>query len=80
MKFIQLINVGLLDKSKVTKKIDKYKNWVYEGYLAGFFIEGDSDIIDIAYSCGLGSKNSQGFGCIELLKDINSLKDYRRII
>ncbi|URZ03980.1 CRISPR-associated endoribonuclease Cas6 [Clostridium felsineum] len=73
------LNIAITDKSKVKKKIDKYKNWIYEGYLSGFLIEGDQDIVNLAYSAGLGSKNAQGFGCIELFKDLNNLRNYRRI-
>lgn len=74
------LNVKILDENNIRKKIDKYKNWVYEGYLGGFIIEGDVNIVELAYSSGLGSKNSQGFGCIETFKDFNSLKNYRRIV
>ncbi|PJI06537.1 MULTISPECIES: CRISPR-associated endoribonuclease Cas6 [Clostridium] len=72
-------NISISDRSKVRKKIDKYKNWIYEGYLSGFVIEGENDIVNLAYSTGLGSKNSQGFGCVELFRDVNNLRDYRRI-
>lgn len=75
-----ILNINILDKDNIKKRIDKYKNWVYEGYIGGFIIEGDVNIIELAYSCGIGSKNSQGFGCIETFDDLNSNKNYKKII
>lgn len=74
------LNIEILDENNIRKTIDKYKSWVYEGYLGGFIIEGDIKIVELAYSCGLGSKNSQGFGCVETFKDFNNIKNYRRIV
>lgn len=78
-EFKDELDISILDKNNIKKKIDRYKNWVYEGYLGGFIIEGDNKIINVAYSCGLGSKNSQGFGCIETFKNINNFRNYRKI-
>lgn len=74
-----VLNIEILDENNIRKKIDKYKNWIYEGYLGGFIIEGDTKIVELAYSCGLGSKNSQGFGCIETFIDHNNMKNYKKI-
>ncbi|MDU1322319.1 MAG: CRISPR-associated endoribonuclease Cas6 [Clostridium botulinum] len=75
-----ILNISILDENNIRKKIDKYKKWIYEGYLGGFIIEGDTEIVELAYSCGLGSKNSQGFGCIETFKDLNGIKNYSRMV
>ncbi|SDF01242.1 CRISPR-associated endoribonuclease Cas6 [Thermoanaerobacter thermohydrosulfuricus] len=74
------LNVKLLDDKKIKRVVAKYKKWPYEGYLGGFIVEGDTKIVDIAYSCGIGNKNAQGFGCLELFSDINKFENYLRIV
>jgi len=74
------LKVRILDAEKIRKVVVRYKKWVYEGYLGGFIIEGDREIVDIAYSCGIGGKNAQGFGCLELISEINKLDRYTRIV
>lgn len=74
------LNVKFLDKNNVKKIVAKYKKWPYEGYLGGFVIEGNTEIVDVAYSCGIGNKNAQGFGCLELISEINKFDNYLKII
>lgn len=38
----------------------------HRGYMMEFGIEADPDLIEFAYDCGLGEKNSMGFGMIEV--------------
>lgn len=49
------------------EKIVKYRDNVIKGYMGRFILEGDDKLIKLAYDCGLGSKNSQGFGMFDLL-------------
>ncbi len=49
------------------KIITKYKNLIIEGYLGLYSITANNKLIDIAYDSGIGSKNSMGFGCWELV-------------
>lgn len=54
---------------KVEKKdqtIVKYDGFVIKGWTGIYEIFANKEILDIAYECGIGSKNSQGFGCIEV--------------
>ncbi|WP_058486191.1 CRISPR-associated endoribonuclease Cas6 [Defluviitalea phaphyphila] len=74
------LEVKILDYKKTKKVVDFYKKYPYEGFLGGFIIIGNPEIIDIAYSCGLGNKNSQGFGCIELINEINKWDNYIRVL
>lgn len=78
-KFEGSIEIDYLDKGRIKRVVDFYKRYPYDAYLAGFIIKGDKDILDIAYSCGLGNKNSQGFGCIERIDEINSLENYLKV-
>jgi len=48
-------------------KIINYKGTVIKGWMGKFKIKGDEEILKVAYDCGIGSKNPQGFGCFELL-------------
>lgn len=82
-KFDELLNSNLEKKSKLLKidnysdlKILKHRGKVRMLIYKGFYIKaydgiltinGDYRMLDIALSCGLGSKNSQGFGAIDLI-------------
>jgi len=44
-----------------------YKGTLIKGYSGRFVLEGDQNLIELALSSGLGSKNSQGFGYIKLI-------------
>lgn len=49
-----------------TKKcVTYYANSPITAYYGSFFLTGPAEIFDIAYYCGLGAKNSQGFGTIK---------------
>jgi CRISPR-associated endoribonuclease Cas6 len=50
-------------------KIIYYKNFVVKGWLGLYQLEGDPGLLKLAYCAGLGSKNSQGFGLIDVVKD-----------
>ncbi|QGT99804.1 CRISPR-associated endoribonuclease Cas6 [Candidatus Syntrophocurvum alkaliphilum] len=53
------------NQEKKFKKIITYKNTVIIGYDGLFKLTGNPELIQLSYSTGLGSKNSQGFGCWE---------------
>lgn len=44
--------------------IVKYKNTVIKAWNGVFYLKGDKSILELALYCGLGVKNSQGFGFI----------------
>ncbi len=43
-----------------------YKNFMVKGWNGKFRLTGDKDLLELALSAGLGSKNSQGFGLVVL--------------
>jgi CRISPR-associated endoribonuclease Cas6 len=45
-----------------------YKQTIIKGYSGDFLLSGPISLLQIAVDSGLGSKNSQGFGCVELIK------------
>jgi CRISPR-associated endoribonuclease Cas6 len=44
-----------------------YKDTVIKGYSGRLRLEGPKELILLALNAGLGSKNSQGFGCLEAI-------------
>ncbi|SHK20745.1 CRISPR-associated protein, Cas6 family [Anaerobranca californiensis DSM 14826] len=52
---------------RIKMAIIKYKGTVIKGYSGDFILKGNPELIKLAYDTGLGSKNSQGFGCIEVI-------------
>lgn len=44
-----------------------YKNFLIKGATGKFKVKGDKKLLQMAVNVGLGSKNSQGFGCVELV-------------
>jgi CRISPR-associated endoribonuclease Cas6 len=43
----------------------KYKGFVIEGWKGHFWLEGEPEFLQFALDAGLGSRNSQGFGCVD---------------
>jgi CRISPR-associated endoribonuclease Cas6 len=51
------------------EKIIIYKGNVIKAWMGLYKIEGAAEVIELSYDTGLGSKNSQGFGCWEVWKN-----------
>lgn len=47
--------------------IVKYKDFVVKGYTGKLRLKGEKALLQTAVDSGLGSKNSQGFGCVEVI-------------
>ncbi|MEG6615201.1 CRISPR-associated endoribonuclease Cas6 [Peptococcaceae bacterium 1198_IL3148] len=58
------INIELLNKPHMN--ITTYKNTVIKGYSCKIKLYGPRELLQVAVDAGLGAKNSQGFGCVEL--------------
>lgn len=48
--------------------IVKYKGFIVKGYSGRLLLEGPRSLLQMAVDAGLGSKNSQGFGCVKIVK------------
>ncbi|SNX53170.1 CRISPR-associated endoribonuclease Cas6 [Thermoanaerobacterium sp. RBIITD] len=48
-------------------KLINFKNIPVKGYMAPFIMSGNKELIKVAYNCGIGEKNSAGFGMIEII-------------
>ncbi len=49
------------------EKIVFYKGFIIKGWMGHYKISGSQELLKFAYDVGLGGKNSQGFGCFELV-------------
>lgn len=50
------------------EKIIIYKNTVIKAWMGIYKLQGTKRILELAYDCGLGCKNSQGFGCFDVVE------------
>jgi len=50
----------------------KYKNFVVKGYSGVMLLQGPQPLLQMALDAGLGSKNSMGFGLLEMIIEPNS--------
>lgn len=48
-------------------RIINYKDTVIKGYAGKLLLSGPKELLQLAVDGGIGSKNSQGFGCVELV-------------
>jgi CRISPR-associated endoribonuclease Cas6 len=55
------------NNSKSKMIITYYKNFLIKAWNGIFEIQGDPKLLKIGYDAGFGSKNSQGFGLVELM-------------
>ncbi len=53
--------------SKRDEKIVTYKGFVIKGWMGRYRLSGNPELLRLAYDAGIGAKNSQGFGCFEVV-------------
>lgn len=61
------IRINLIGKPR--KVITQYKGIIIEAYDGCFAISGDNVLLQTIMETGMGSKNTQGFGCLELIEN-----------
>lgn len=61
--------IKIIGSTKNKEKIIKYKDFIIKGWMGDFEIKANPELILTGYDAGLGGKNSQGFGCFEILKE-----------
>jgi len=64
----QTVSIEPVKVDKRSEKILKYKGTVIKAWRGVYTIEGDPELIKVGYDAGLGSKNSQGFGCFKFIR------------
>jgi len=60
------VTIKALNQPKLS--IVKYKRIIIKGYSGEYILTGPKSLLQMALDSGLGSKNSQGFGCIQIKK------------
>jgi CRISPR-associated endoribonuclease Cas6 len=61
------IKVTPLKVNSGNQKIMSYKETIIKGWTGIYELSGDRELMKLAYDAGLGGKNSQGFGCFEVV-------------
>lgn len=59
--------IKYIGKKEPKLSIIKYHKTIIKGYNGKYLIKGNPELIRLAYFVGVGSKNSQGFGCFEVI-------------
>ncbi len=54
----------IFPKGITKEKVNTFKGIIIKGYSGVFEIKGSKELIKLAFTAGLGSKNAAGFGCI----------------
>jgi CRISPR-associated endoribonuclease Cas6 len=49
------------------EKIMKYRGTIIKGWMGRFVLNGNKTLLKLGYDCGIGAKNSQGFGMVEMI-------------
>jgi CRISPR-associated endoribonuclease Cas6 len=59
------IRVKILGQTKM--ELINYKGFAIKGYSGRLSLEGPNELLQMAVDAGIGSKNSQGLGCVEIV-------------
>lgn len=60
--------IKYIDNNKEPKiSVINYHKTIIKGYNGKFMLKGNPELIRLGYFTGIGSKNSQGFGCFEII-------------
>lgn len=55
-----------LSSSRMRRRVTRFKGSIITGWKGEFALSCDPQLMQLLYSCGLGSKNSEGFGMFEI--------------
>jgi len=64
---LQNINVNKVMVRNSDQKIVYFKDTIIKGWMGIYELKGDPRMLSIAWDCGIGAKNSQGFGMLECI-------------
>lgn len=51
------------------KKVTRYKGTILSGWMGEYTLSGPAELLNFWYEIGLGSRNGQGFGMFQLMKE-----------
>jgi len=61
------LSISLSKKRKPIKQLSRFGGTIIEGWFGDFLLHGAPELLDLLYQTGLGAKNSEGYGMIDLL-------------
>ena len=61
--------IQAINPKKEWEKITTYKQTIIKGWMGIYRVQGPPELLKLAYDGGLGSRNSQGFGCFEIIPE-----------
>jgi len=59
--------ITYIGRDEPKKSVIRYYDTIINGYNGRYIIKGNPELIRLGYFVGIGSKNSQGFGCFKLI-------------
>ena len=54
------------------KTVVSFKNILINSSIGEYILEGNSELLNILYKTGIGSRRSEGFGMFEVIKELKS--------
>jgi len=71
-RFSEDFKIIPLNRKKCREVIVKYKGTVIKAWEGIFKVKGDPELLEVMYDAGLGSKNSAGFGMMEVVPNCSN--------
>lgn len=62
------IDFSIQPAGRMKQHVINYKGIIIKAYSGKFVLSGNQQLLQLALQSGLGSKNSQGFGCIRMIE------------
>ena len=65
-------NFKIIPKGQIKERVSMFEKggaFPIKGWWGKFLLKGDKDILQTAVDCGLGSKNSSGWGCVTIFRN-----------
>ena len=70
---IQSDTVELTPIGRQKEVIANFKETIIKGWLGVYRMKGNHELLKLAYDVGIGGKNSEGFGCFELINEVKNV-------
>lgn len=67
------LNIKLKPYNNLARKtVVSFKNILINSSIGEYILEGDSELLNILYKTGIGSRRSEGFGMFEVIEELKS--------
>jgi CRISPR-associated endoribonuclease Cas6 len=73
-KGISFTETSIARSGRFRQQVVMYKGTIIKGVSGNFVLKGDLRLLQTAMDAGLGSKNSMGFGLIEMIQNSNGVR------